>query len=81
MWCWNVLDHTYDWRKILDNVVKYLKPDGQFILATDHKVPHLGHPSFKREEFFEEINKRFDIKKQVEDFSERQVCLILEIKK
>lgn len=78
---WNCLDHTYNWRQILDNAVKYVKKTGRVIIATDHREPHIGHPGFKKEELLEEINKRFEIVEQKENFKERQLCLILKLKK
>jgi SAM-dependent methyltransferase len=33
--CINVLDHVYDYKKILQNVSKMLKPKGEFLLSVD----------------------------------------------
>ena len=42
--CWNVLDHGYDWRTGLSNILLYLKKGGLLLLGTDfeaHKY-HIG---------------------------------------
>lgn len=62
--CWNVLDHTYDWQKILNNCYQYLKPTGTFILGTDHGgKEHIGHPGINNsEDLFQEIESMFNTK-------------------
>ena len=75
--CWNCLDHTYDWRAILDNVVRYLAPGGRFALATDFREPSIGHPGYPREEFLTEIQERFEVVKTREHFKERDLCMVL----
>jgi SAM-dependent methyltransferase len=59
--CWNVLDHTFDWKKILHNCWEYLKNDGIFLLGTDHGgKEHIGHPGIPNsKEFFDEIERWF----------------------
>lgn len=59
--CWNVLDHTYDWKKILNNCFEYLNSDGVFLLGTDHGgKEHIGHPGIqKSEELFKELDSKF----------------------
>jgi 2-polyprenyl-3-methyl-5-hydroxy-6-metoxy-1,4-benzoquinol methylase/Zn-finger protein len=63
--CWNVLDHSYNWKKILENCVAYLKTDGIFLLGTDHGYkPYLGHPGIENSnEFFEKVNELFIVNK------------------
>ena len=51
--CWNVLDHGYDWRTGLSNMLLYLKKGGLLLLGTDfdaHKY-HLGidNPDYLKE--------------------------------
>jgi SAM-dependent methyltransferase len=75
--CWNCLDHTYDWRAILDNVVRYLAPGGRFALATDFREPSIGHPGYPRVEFLTEIQERFEVVKTREHFKERDLCMVL----
>ncbi len=81
--CWNCIDHTFNYKSILDNVVRYMKDDAIFALATDLKAPniHVGHPSFPKEEFFAEVEKRFEIIERKDNFQEREVCFILKKKK
>lgn len=38
VFCWNVLDHCTDWRRVLCNVAGYLRPGGIVILGTDCHV-------------------------------------------
>lgn len=63
--CWNVLDHTYDWKEILKNCYSYLKKDGIFLLGTDvGGHDHIGHPGISnRDEFLLHINSLFNITK------------------
>ena len=44
--CINVLDHTYNPKKILENIYAYLKDDGEFFLSVDlnHSIPNSKHP-------------------------------------
>lgn len=42
--CWNVLDHVFDWRKALANMLWYLRPGGIFLLCTDLASHGEGHP-------------------------------------
>ena len=42
--CWNVLDHTYDWRKIVANFSQYAKPGAIALMGTDlGPTPSIGH--------------------------------------
>lgn len=77
VWCWNVLDHTYDAFQILYNLAKYLKRTGVFVLATDIRPPSVGHPGFSKDAFYEMLLKHFTIQRERADFSERDICLIL----
>jgi SAM-dependent methyltransferase len=42
--CWNVLDHCFDWRSVLSNVIRYVRPGGIVALCTDTKPHGDGHP-------------------------------------
>jgi len=79
--CWNVLDHTYDWKAILENIVSYLKPSGKCLLGTDviDRVSE-GHGSIDYNEFWEFINENFSILKHEKDFHYRTDALILKLK-
>ncbi len=65
--CWNVLDHSYNWRKILENAANYLNKNGVFLLGTDHgHKSHIGHPGIENsQELFDQINNLFVINKHV----------------
>jgi len=63
--CWNVLDHGYDWKLGIENIIRYLKTGGMLLLATDfekHKY-HIGidNPS----ELKDMVNDNFEIIKSV----------------
>lgn len=73
---WNCLDHTYNWREIIKNMRRYVKDDGIIAIATDMREPMLGHPSFKKEDFWSEINK-MKIVHLKNNFQEREVALVL----
>jgi len=61
--CWNVLDHGYDWRQGINNMIDYLKPGGLLLLGTDYEAHkyHLGidNPS----ELQSIVKKNFKFKK------------------
>jgi len=42
--CWNVLDHCFDWRAVVRNMVAYAKPGAVLSLCTDTKSHGDGHP-------------------------------------
>ena len=77
--CWNCLDHTIGWRKILDNMLAYGRQGACFAVATDFFEPFLGHPGYKRSDFEYEIGKRFTIIEQREPFG-RQLALLMKEK-
>ena len=82
--CWNVLDHTYDWKKIIDNISLYLKDDGVALIGNDFGVKggSLGHPGiYPKSDFYEKIEEYFEIVKEFNDFIGREVCLSLRRKK
>ena len=82
--CWNVLDHTFDFKKIIKNISMYLKKDGVALIGNDiHKPAHIGHPGVKSEDyFFNEIEKYFKIEREEDSHSMdnilyRDACLKL----
>jgi len=42
--CWNVLDHVFEWRSVLSNVLDYARPGGIVALCSDTKAHGRGHP-------------------------------------
>lgn len=42
--CFNVLDHTYDWRAVLINALQYASPGGIVCICTDIASHGAGHP-------------------------------------
>ena len=76
--CWNVLDHTYDWRAILENIRRYLRPGGTVCLGTDFKSHGLGHPGIDDPGyFFRFIETHFDVLKQEDHYADREIALRL----
>lgn len=63
--CWNVLDHTYDWRKIIENFCLYSKSGGIALLGTDMgPTPSIGHTGINApDELLSSIKKEFDVLK------------------
>jgi SAM-dependent methyltransferase len=71
--CWNVLDHGYDWRTGLSNILLYLKKGGLLLLGTDfeaHKY-HIGidNPDDLKEliRYNFEVTTILNVKKQIWD--------------
>ncbi len=51
VWSHNCLDHCWSWRRILDNVDRYLRPGGAFYIGTDaDQPPTVGHPGVRLSE-------------------------------
>lgn len=75
--CWNCIDHTIGWKDILDSMVVYGHTTTRYAIATDFWPPFLGHPGFEREEFMQEIKKRFNILEAREPFG-RALALLMQ---
>lgn len=74
--CWNCIDHTIGWRRILDNMLIYGRPNARFAIATDFQKPFIGHPGFQYRDFMNQINERFIVCKQREPFG-REIALLM----
>jgi len=84
---WNSLDHAYDWRKVLDNMKRYVKKDGTIIISTDcrfgeEKSYKVEHPQLglSIEEFVNFIQNDFMIMKMERKNVDRDLSLILKVK-
>ena len=76
--CWNVLDHTYDWRRILLNLWRYTKSDGLLCIGTDFQSQGVGHPGINDPLYFREfVNSHFQVLKNCENHMYREVTLLL----
>jgi hypothetical protein len=77
--CWNVLDHSYDWRQIMENIVSYTKNGGLVLMGTDlHSTPHEGHPGIdSKQDFFDFIDEHFEVVKREDYYHHREVALKL----
>jgi hypothetical protein len=74
--CWNCIDHAIGWRQIIDNMCAYGNPGARFAIATDFHAPFTGHPGVPRDEFMDEIERRFTIVDRREPFG-RHLALLL----
>lgn len=69
VWCHNVLDHCYDWKRVLENMFRYLKDKGMFYIATDAGFPpNDGHPGIESTQVFMKELSRYKI-----DFEQKNV--------
>lgn len=69
--CWNVLDHCYDWRQVIDNVIAYAETGGIIALCTDLKSHGDGHPGIDNPaELFNLIMEQCCIEKLEVNYSE-----------
>ena len=57
--CWNVLDHTYDWRKILHNITSYCVTGGLVCIGTDFESHGVGHPGIDDKGYFMSFIKQY----------------------
>lgn len=76
--CWNVLDHTYDWRKILDNIRDYAKPGALVCIGTDFQSHGDGHPGIEDRRYFDDfIAEHFQVVKTATNYVYREIALKL----
>jgi len=76
--CWNVLDHTYDWREILSHVTNYVRPGGLVCIGTDFRAHGEGHPGIDDPAHFRRmIDAHFDVVDRRENYVHREVALKL----
>ncbi len=76
--CWNVLDHTYDWRLILNNIRDYAKPGARVCLGTDFASHGEGHPGIEDQDyFFRFVNEHFEIVAERRHYVHREIALHL----
>lgn len=75
--CWNVLDHCYDWREVLDNVCAYARSGCLISLGTD-AAPHKGHAGIEDlEELYIRLAGQTQIVKEEPGYWGRQIALLL----
>lgn len=75
--CFNVLDHCFEWRKVLENMAAYCKQGAVVSFGTDI-TPHKGHIGIDDPQaMFEYITEHFDILKDTPAYWGRQVALLL----
>jgi 2-polyprenyl-3-methyl-5-hydroxy-6-metoxy-1,4-benzoquinol methylase len=72
--CVNVLDHTYDWRAILSNMVKYGKSGSYVCFTTDLNSHGIGHPGIdNHDEFYKFIEDHYEIIKSIPNYYKREI--------
>lgn len=85
--CINVLDHCFDEKKILQNIYKYLKQEGEFVLSVDlhEEVKDALHPVKIRASDIEEYLIQLGFIVEFKDMSDRKytkdVTLSLKLRK
>jgi SAM-dependent methyltransferase len=76
--CWNVLDHTYDWRQILQNVRDYARPGGLVCIGTDFRAHGDGHPGIDDRGYFDRfLGDHFRLDAVRSDYVHRELALKL----
>jgi hypothetical protein len=76
--CWNVLDHTYDWRRILLNLWRYTKNDALLCIGTDFESHGDGHPGIDDPLFFWEfVESHLHVLNKRENYTDREIALLL----
>ena len=79
--CWNVLDHCYDWRKVLRNVIDYAKSGGLLIVGTDlGKTPSPGHPGMgenARRLFHDMVRQDCEVLREEAPYHHRNIAVLL----
>ena len=74
---WNILDHVFDWRCVLDNLISYCKQGCIVSFGTDI-APHKGHMGIDNPiELYDRIKAEFDIVKDCPGYWNRHIALLL----
>jgi len=77
--CWNVLDHSYDWRIILHNITQYCKEGGAVCIGTDFESHGKGHPGIDDKGYFLSfIKEYYRINEKRENYFGRELALSLQ---
>ena len=73
-----MLDYTYDWLQILENIRDYVRPGGYVCLGTDFLSHGIGHPGINdRQKFQSFIGDSFEIQETRYSFCHREVAMRL----
>lgn len=76
--CWNVLDHTYDWKKILENIASYTKAGAFACIGTDFQSHGIGHPGIDNYDSFRWfVEEFFIVEKEEKNLMGRELALNL----
>lgn len=76
--CWNVLDHTYDWRAILEHLRRYVAPGGLACIGTDLEPHGPGHPGIDDPAALGGfVASHFEVCGRRTDFLGREIALVL----
>jgi hypothetical protein len=72
--CVNVLDHTYDWRIILANMVQYGKQGSIVCFTTDLNSHGIGHPGIdNHDEFYSFITDHYEVIESIPNLFKREI--------
>jgi len=78
--CWNVLDHCYNWRDVVRNIIDYARTGCYVAIATD-TVPHKGHIGIDDGcELYNRLAAEFDVVKEKPGYWGRQHAWLLKKK-
>jgi len=76
--CCNTIDHAYDWKKILDNMLLYCKEGATVCFNTDLTSHGMGHPGVTNHaEFYKFFIDNFHIIKSEPGRLNREACYSL----
>jgi hypothetical protein len=79
--CWNILQHTLGWKKIIENICRYAREDSIVCISTEFGTRHIGHPAnIPEEEFMQVVLKNFTVLKLERNFMEQDVTLKLRLR-
>lgn len=71
--CFNVLQHVYNWKKIVENIIKYAHSDSIICVSTKFETQYIGHAAnISERDFMNKINKSFEIIDARRDFLWKQ---------
>jgi len=78
--CWNVIDHGFCWRDIVQNIIEYARPGCIVSFSTDYN-PHTGHTGIDNtEELFIRLAEHFEVLKDEPGYWGRDMALLLQRK-
>jgi len=78
VWCFNTLNHCCEWKKVIDNIEKYLKVGGKLYMKVKmSEHPHTGHIGVNKDEFFNYMDSKKFAYTNYHDSDETEDCYII----